>query len=534
MTIDAARLAEAIRTTHVSQSAERALRDRIRREKSSHERALNALDLAASIWRRNVIARTPGILVTSGSSLRMAEAADWGAIVDAAVRTQRVGAAVERAVVDALFSFGCCKTGLDPRTMRPVVLSCDPNDVTIDPMARSIHEVQFIADRWWIPLDDAKRRWGVSERATVRLSSAQDRPPLEPVADGVIMLDCFTPTDRMLRRWRCDDSLAPVGEPLEEFQWQHEDSPLGPYRLLIFDRNSGDLLGIPPIRTILRLHRALNAAFDKVARQTERQKSVGVVEGATPEEAAAIRDAEDGDLLGVRGTKADELRFGGPDQNVLGFIGMMQRLMSYFGGNLDALGGLAARTQTVGQERLLVEGATMRVADYQSIATEFVEQVVSDFSWWLWTDPAAEYAARRTVVEPDITTTARSRPSQRTDEAYRDLDIHIAPYSMQSRTPAERLGAIVQFTTGLVLPLLPHFERIGYTFDPEALREIVARYANLPELERIIRKASPQEQMNAASVPTANSGTPAGTPVPVRPPHENEPPLDADLLLQTQ
>lgn len=517
------KLCTAIRDAWTKLSARRKLRAALLREKNSPKNALNAIDLAVSIWRRNVVARTPAVFFETEDEQIIPLAHDWASIVNGAIHVQKVGAAIERAVVDGLFQIGAAKIGLDPNTERPVVLCIDPDDLVIDPLARNEDEILWIGDRFWLPLDDAKKLHPGVEKSALRPSEIQSTAAVtnpevgggggfkEQVIEGVLLMDVFLPHSRTIKRFKCDDDGLPFGNPLTEFDWEYDDSPLGPYRLLRFDRNAGSLYGLAPAQAIQRLHQSLNKVYDKIEKQAWRQKSVAVAEGNL-EDADTIREASDGDAVGVKNANAvKEVRFGGPDQQSIGFLGVLQRFLSYFGGNLDALGGLGARTNTVGQEQLLMAAASMRVSEYQAIATEFVAEVLGDFSWWLWTHPVARYAGSRKVEGTNVTIKLSIDAADRTEGTYNAMGLVVSPYSMQSRTPQERLQSLLGFTVNVMLPLLPHFERMGYSLDPIELRDQVAENANMPEIKRVIRKTTPGEmQIAQLGGPTANSGTPSG------------------------
>ncbi len=542
--IETTRLLEAIREGANRTEERRKRRRSLLEEKNAPSRPLNAVDLAVSIWRRHVIARTPAVAFTTRDDGLVPLASDWSAIVNAAMRHQAVGLQIERAVVDALFALGCCKVGLDGDG-RPRVAAVDFDDLLIDPDARNQDEITWIADRYWLPIDQARERWPGIEPGT-RATTSKNGMPLftEAVMDGVTIMDVFVPDDGILLRFRCDDAGLPTGNPIEEkLKWEYGENRLGPYRLVTFDHNAGSIHGLSPVQSIDRLHRHMNDIFEKVARQATRQKSIGVANRGS-DDAEAVMSASDGEIVALQDSNAvKEVRYGGPDQQSLGFLGMLQRLLSYFGGNLDALGGLGTRSSTVGQEQLLVTSASMRIAEYQAIATEFVGCVMRDFSWWLWTHPTSTYAATRPIEGLDFSVKAVVTPEMRTQRVYDRLDLEVAPYSMQSRTPAERLQSILGFVVNVGLPLLPHFERIGFTIDPEEIRNLVAEYSNMPEMRRIFRRSSQEELNIAATSAPANSGTPTGAENgPQEPPHPETQPAgtpgaqgnpNADLLLPT-
>ena len=58
-------------------------------------------------------------------------------------------------------------------------------------------------------------------------------------------------------------------------------------------------------------------------------------------------------------------KFGGIDDKNLAFLLQVKTLFNYYGGNIDSLGGLGPQTGTVGQDKLIAESASRRLADFR-------------------------------------------------------------------------------------------------------------------------------------------------------------------------
>ena len=75
-----------------------------------------------------------------------------------------------------------------------------------------------------------------------------------------------------------------------------------------------------------------------------------------------------------------------------------------------------------------------------------------------------------------------------------DYNIDIAPYSMQSRSPAERVQTVSQTVANFIMPMAQNLQSMGLTFDMPEFVETVAKYSNTPELQNIIRPMTPDEE----------------------------------------
>jgi len=83
--------------------------------------------------------------------------------------------------------------------------------------------------------------------------------------------------------------------------------------------------------------------------------------------------------------------------------------------------------------------------------------------------------------------------------------IEIAPYSMQSRTPTERLQTISQMMTNFIVPLTPQLQQRGIGVNMDEFMRIMAQYSNLPEMERILERI-PQAEMQMMQQGGAGGG----------------------------
>jgi len=69
---------------------------------------------------------------------------------------------------------------------------------------------------------------------------------------------------------------------------------------------------------------------------------------------------------------------------------------------------------------------------------------------------------------------------------YYDYVIKLAPYSMQSRSPSERLDTLKQLLMGIILPSAPQLAEQGIEVDWLGLVKTIARLSDMPELDDVL------------------------------------------------
>ena len=79
-------------------------------------------------------------------------------------------------------------------------------------------------------------------------------------------------------------------------------------------------------------------------------------------------------------------------------------------------------------------------------------------------------------------------PARRT-RAWEAFAMDIEPYSMQSRGPGERLQTLTQLVTQMIIPMIPALAQQGIQFNMEAFLRLVARYADMDELTKLVTVA---------------------------------------------
>lgn len=483
---------------------------------------LNLVQMAVTVFRRQIAARSPQVVCIAHTEEMRAAAADLELAVNHDIREMRLERSIAECVVNAMFSLGVMKVGLSPRSARlanALGRSHDPGRVFADPvsddafvcdlMAGRWDQCQFMGDRYEIPLYALRAR-GVTDvqpyepsdsneqgddKATALQRGGQYAAKRGPV-DVALAWDIWLPHDGIVATFLADRNGEITPRVLWQTRWKGPE--IGPYHVLAFETVPGNLMPVSPISSLEALHDTINAIARKQRAQAERQKTVAVASAGSAQLADKVQNASDGDVILGEG-EISELRFGGADGPGMAYLLQMRELANWMGGNLDALGGLGRQANTVGQESIIARASSMKIADMQDTTTRWVHGIVQAVAFYRWTDPTMTPVLRKPVGDSGFTIPVRVGEW---DGNLEDIGIEIAPYSMQSRTPAERVQSIMDTVTQVVLPMAQVLQSQGRTIDAAALLDDIARYRNTPEIGRIVRPMT-DEEMSAQAGATA-------------------------------
>ena len=243
-----------------------------------------------------------------------------------------------------------------------------------------------------------------------------------------------------------------------------------------------------------------NSTWRKLRNQAEREKQIGIVAGANVEAGTHVIDADDGQVIrSDHPNPVHELRFGGPDAVMMGFMETCQQKASYLGGNLDVIGGFAPGADTLGQIDFMQD----RVI---SATTKVMEHI----AWYFLDDDELVIPK---LVRPFSAVPGESYnmiyPDPEFNSSFADFAYNIEPFSMQQQSPSERLTALRSIWQQDILanPLLM---QQGIMPNVQAYLKFVAKNGNWPELLEFVDFVEP---VMADSV---NSSAPRQAPHTVR------------------
>lgn len=491
---------------------------------------VNLLKLYTSIVVRHLVPQTPRCMIASPKP-RLKHPAlamqDW---VNPRLAKMHVDETLRRCALDALFGLGIAKVCLaDPGEAdgdyrktpgEAFVSDIDLDDWVHDMGNRRLDTACWSGHRYRIPLELAQSSKlfdkGVRDDLTATVRTLINEQGDERI--GTLTQDTAYDPDEYeehvelwelyLRKEKLVVTLAADGpdRPLRVQEWVGPDC--GPYHFLGFNLVPGNSMPSPPVHDLVDLHLLVNGIYRKLERQAQRQKSIGIVgPTASVSDGKAVVAANDGEVIRVDNPDAvQELALGGINQQNLAFAIHTKDLFAYIAGNLDLLGGLSPQSPTLGQDQMLQQNASRTIADMQSGTVSFTRSVLGALGWYFWNDPFETYRVRRTVPgAEDLEIWTTLSPEMRA-VPFEDLDFDIDPYSMVDDSPATRLAAINQLMTQVLIPAGQLLTQQGISVDFEAYLKKVARYANMPDLNEIVRFAGLIEQPGVEPGPQASSG----------------------------
>lgn len=469
-------------------------------ERGSEKRVpVNFLELAVTIYARQLAARAPRVLVTTGSRALRPFAKSAEIALNQVPDEIELGATLRRAVIEALFSVGVVKVGLCSSGMdilghdygEPYVDNVPLDDYFMDMAAKSRGGMQFEGNDYWIPVEAARAMYSGKASNIEPDAHTVTGDQGEQRADGITADEGAELYKEKV--WLRDVYLIGSGKlvtygvkTFEIFNIVNWDGPeRGPYRTLGFSDVPGNLLPLPPVALWRDLHELGNTLFRKLGKQADSKKTVATFGGGNDDAVMALKNAKDGEGIRYNGQKPENITVGGIDAPTLGMFLQCRDLFSYFAGNLDTLGGLAPATDTVGQDKLLSVAANARLDFMRDETIKFTQGIFKSLAWYEWTDPVRERTIEKPVKGTDIFI-RRSWSEETREGDFLDYNFKIDVYSMRDDSPETKLQKIGQALERYVIPMLPLVQQQGGQLDLEALIKLIAELGNLPELNDLV------------------------------------------------
>lgn len=316
-----------------------------------------------------------------------------------------------------------------------------------------------------------------------------------------------------------DDVLItkPVGSPdiLKVADWRRKRGQRHrpcPFHRLGFMDVPQQTMPFSPMAEHYDAHLLIALAFHKLGQQAERAKTITVVPDGADRDAENVKTARDGQIVRVSRPEAvREMRYGGPDPGLMAFAIQMLQQFSRDAGNLDAMGGLAAMSDTLGQDQL-ISGAANKKAKWMGARVDaFTQGIMRDVMYHLESDPFTE-----------IPITKRSQngmeinrlwgPDQRAEDEDGDYDLKVDPYSQQILTPQQRGASLAQFWNEIIMPNAQALAMGGAVPDVQAFVKLMARYRDQPELQEVLRMTDGTGPLSMALAGGEATPAPRGRP----------------------
>ncbi len=468
---------------------------------------VNLLELAVTIYVRTLAARAPQVMINTNVDELRPFAKNMELALNQIPDEIGLAKTLRRVVLEALFGIGVVKVGLassgttvrgrDPGQAYVEVVSLD--DYFVDMAAKSRDAIQFEGNDYWLDIASARALWDGTEGTaedvkpddhTVQGDRGEDRAESVGVDEGadlykekVWLRDVWLPGTQQVITYGVKSKKV-----FRVIPWDGPEH--GPYYTLSYTDVPGNILPLPPASLWLDLHEVANTLFRKLSKQAVSKKTVMVFTGGNDEDIHRMQKAEDGDGIRYNGGKPEAVTIGGIDPQELAFFLQSRDLFSYFGGNLDALGGLSPQTETGVQDKMLADAASARTDSMSAETIDFTRRIFKALAWYDWTNPERKRTIRKPVEGSDIVL-EREWSDETREGDFLDFNLDIDPYSMQDDTPASKLQKIGQILERFVFPIMDQIQQQGGQLDSRKLMEMIARLSNVDEVRDLIVYGEP-------------------------------------------
>jgi len=483
------------------------------------------LKMAVGIYIRLLAAKAPNVLITTKRNNLKSTAANLEIAVNEIPKEIKLQSTLKELVLEALFSFGVAKVGLADsgeilghRVGSPFVDVVTLDDFVVDMAAKNFSQIQYIGNRYWMDYEeimdggffDKNRISGMEpDRYTVIGRAGEEKAETitrdeeaQLYKEKKLLCDVYLPGDNVFATYAVEDEKL-----LRDSEWTGPE--LGPYLILGFDKVPGNLLPVAPVAIWRDLHELSNSLYRKLGHQADSQKTVLGFSGGDDEGAGNFKGARDGDGIKYKGVKPEKLTAGGVDPTTLAFFMQSKELFSYFGNNLDSLGGLGAQSDTVGQDKLISAASSAQLRDMSSEVIDFARDLFRALAYYEWHDLFRTRELERPIPGTDISLVVPWNRNSR-QGAFDVYDLDIDVFSLQDDSPQAKLQKISLVWQQWIIPMMPFLEAAGAQLNAKSIIETVAKYADTPEIAAMIQFAdgfSTDEVGNKQTTKSAPSNT---------------------------
>lgn len=417
------------------------------------------------------------------------------------------------AIVDSMFLAGFVKTGIgiSGQTLaiegvehdlgQPYADRVDPDDMTIDPLARDLEEATFLGNKIRVAkevlletgmydedrLKKLESRYSNPNRKAAEFMSSGSSLPLaeaNELKEYYDLVEMWLPQDQVIVTipW-VEDGTVTADDVLRVVDYEGPER--GPYHMLGYAFAPNNPMPVAPAGIWYDLHMMVNRIARKIARQAERQKSVLAYEGDAWEDAAEIVDADDGESVRVDSINSiKEVSYGGASDDGYQFMDWSKQLFSEMAMNVDMLSGTGSDEPTATQAQMVEGNANLRIADMQSMVYEFCGDIMKDLAFYLHNDPLIELPLVKRVMGQDVQTFYT--PEMREGD-WIDYNIKIVPYSMARQDPNTKVRRVMELAANVIPALAQAYMMLGPAFQLENALLMVCRNMGLEdEMDELI------------------------------------------------
>ena len=458
------------------------------------------------------------------------------------VKRMKLGDTLKRIVRNSQLDIGIRKIALEPKSPRsylpngwvsdlPFMESIDLDDWVHDLSKTNLAQCEFFSDKYRVRLEDVKDDPRFDKNLREKVSAVPYRmvnrygqekgQNLNRMADGAIIMtevydmtelrDIYLPKENRLITV-VDYGSGPEAL-LRDVEWGRSDSQFGPYDFLFFNEIPDNTFPLAPADLFIDLHMANSATVRKLVNQSLRQKNLTVVQNGGEKDGNTIRNAGDGDMVGVANIdKVKEYKYGGIDQSNYVFTqGVIKEWFNYVSNNLMLQQGTGEVTKTATQDSILNNATNKGLAQMQMQYTKFLERIGNDLAFYLFTDPKVKIPILAELG--DSFQLPMKFTSKEIKGEFMDYEFKIKPYSQTYLTPQQEFQQFQQVMQ-VMGPFMPALAQKGINPDPRALLEFMENSTGLTSLSDIFDYSMPGSTALTSALGQALPGASGGSPSP--------------------
>lgn len=417
-------------------------------------------------------------------------------------------------VVNAYFSVGVLKLHLADSAMvelehnswadpgQPFASNVSLDNFVFDGSASEWETRRYAGDMYRIPFEDLKSdlydqeaaaeltptsKYHVAEDRLERISkgSEVDGDEFEPMVD---LADIWVPRHGKIYTYavanRYDFQLK--GKCLAAMD---DTSDHGPYHILGFGDVPDNVMPSSPASHLSMLARLINNLMRKQASRAKKARRVHTYEPSEADTVNRIQHSnmDDAFVKANDPNRIGEVNLGGVDQTAQAFMLNTMELFDRQAGNLTAMLGLGAQSDTVGQEQLIHSAGSKKESKMQAKVVSGAIKVIRDLAKMLWDDVVKVIPGQMEIpgaagLSVDATWTPDDREGR-----FIDYDLTIDVYSMLYQTPAQASNMVIQVLGQVYAPMMQLLVSQGGSINMQELTETLADMLNRPELRRIVQ-----------------------------------------------
>ncbi len=472
---------------------------------------INMIELGVNILSRFLTSISPQVDIGSDYESYLPASSDLSLAANYEARRINLADAFNTWVIEALFCMGVLEVGITTKDTPPdgEGYLYDPGHIFVDPIlfddllldvcAKTWDQQFFVGHTYSVPLEWAKENpqfdplvrekinapnpEANSEYATESLSHNPDN--METLLPMIELEQIWIPSERLILRFVSGMEESSPRNPLQIMRWEGPER--GPYHPLCFGKVPGNLVPNAPVRQWAPLHDQLNKLWNKITDQGDRQKTLLLIRGAASADGQRTVKAGDGDAIYCEdpgGIK--EWTSGGANPQTFALALQCKEVLDQMAGNLSALGGLAAQSETLGQDKLITQNASGKPQNLQEITMEGEQKVFEDIAFWLYNDPISEYHLVKQIGSSSESVEFMWGPQDRAMGDLTKYNFNVDPFRRPNRSPSEKSNMFLQFLQ-IFMQGEQGMMQQGMGLDWEFIAKHLSKLSNMPDVRRMIR-----------------------------------------------